>query len=58
MLGFYSVKHQGGGTNYGKFIHIHYQLINKKNQIGHLDDVSFDSSMPIELLLASQENTL
>ena len=58
MLGFYSVKHQGVFTHYGKFIHIHYQLINKKNQIGHLDDVSFDSSMPIELLLASQENTL
>jgi acetolactate decarboxylase len=53
MLGFYSQLHQKIFTSSTSFIHIHYRLGNKY-QCGHLDEVVFDQSEPLQLLLPHQ----
>jgi acetolactate decarboxylase len=50
MLGFYSQHHQTVFTHHDSFVHIHYRLANKY-QAGHLDQVSFDETEPVKLLL-------
>jgi acetolactate decarboxylase len=50
MLGFYSQHHQGVFTHHDSFLHIHYRMWNKY-QAGHLDEVVFDSAVPLKLLL-------
>jgi acetolactate decarboxylase len=53
MLGFYSQHHQKIFTSTNSFIHIHYRLGNKY-QCGHLDEVVFDQSESLQLLLPHQ----
>ncbi len=53
MLGFYSQYHQSIFTHHQTFLHIHYRLGNKY-QAGHLDEVVFDETEPLKLLLPHQ----
>lgn len=50
MLGFYSQHHQTIFTHHDSFLHIHYQLL-KKDEAGHLEEVSFNENEPVLLLL-------
>ena len=50
MLGFYSQHHQTIFTHHDSYLHIHYRLGNKY-QAGHLNEVVFDKSEPLKLLL-------
>ena len=50
MLGFYSQHHQTVFTSQNSYVHVHYRLGNKY-QAGHLDEVVFDDSVPLKLLL-------
>lgn len=50
MLGFYSQHHQSIFTHHDSYLHIHYRLGNKY-QAGHLQEVAFETSAPLHLLL-------
>jgi acetolactate decarboxylase len=50
LLGFYSQHHQNIFTHIKSYIHVHYRLGNKY-QAGHLDEVVFDETAPIQLLI-------
>jgi acetolactate decarboxylase len=50
FVGFYSHHHKRIFTHHDTFIHIHYRLYTKYHA-GHLDEVAFDESEPIRLLL-------
>jgi acetolactate decarboxylase len=52
LLGFYSSHHQGVFTHHGSKLHIHYRMFNKY-EAGHLDEISFDGSKTVLLLLPS-----
>jgi acetolactate decarboxylase len=50
LLGFYSQHHQNIFTHSNNYLHVHYRLGNKY-QAGHLDEVAFEETNSIELLL-------
>lgn len=50
MLGFYSQHHQSIFTHHDSYLHIHYRLGNKY-QAGHLQEVVFETSAPLRILL-------
>jgi acetolactate decarboxylase len=52
LLGFFSNHHQGVFTHHGSKLHIHYRMFNKY-EAGHLDEISFDGSNTVLLLLPS-----
>jgi acetolactate decarboxylase len=53
FVGFYSHHHKRIFTHHDTFIHIHYRLYTKYHA-GHLDEVAFDKSEPIRLLLPAK----
>ena len=50
FVGFYSHHHRRIYTHHDAFMHIHYRLY-AKYHAGHLDEVAFDASEPVRLLL-------
>lgn len=50
FVGFYSHHHRRIYTHHDAFMHIHYRLYTKYHA-GHLDEVAFDASEPVRLLL-------
>lgn len=57
LIGFYSSHHAGVFTHHDSKLHIHYRMYNKY-EAGHLDDISFDGSQEVLLLLPAASTHL